>query len=314
MNNICDISLIVPMYNEHEVIDIFFDKIKQVLAKIQNYSYEIICINDGSKDNTLDILKTYAEKDKRIKIISFSRNFYKEQALFAGLEHSTGKAVIPMDVDLQDPPELILEFVKKWEEGYDVVYGMRADRRDDGFLKKISALAFYKLYNLIAERPVPYNTGDYRLMSRRVVEAVKQIKEKKLFMKGVFNWVGFKSCGIPYKRPERAAGTTKWNYWKLWNFALDGITSSTTLPLRVWTYVGGLIAIFSFIAASYVIIKTLMFGDPVRGFPTLAVMILFFGGIQLIALGIIGEYIGRIMAEVKNRPLYIIEEKVNFDE
>lgn len=314
MNKTPDISLIVPMYNEQEVIDIFFQEIERVLAKLSKYSYEIICVNDGSNDKTLDILKNYAAKDKNIKIISFSRNFYKEQALFAGLEYSQGKAVIPMDVDLQDPPELILDFIKKWEEGYEVVYGMRADRSDDGFVKKISALAFYKFYNLISERPVPYNTGDYRLMSRKVVEAVKQIKEKKLFMKGVFNWVGFKSCGVSYKRPERAAGTTKWNYWKLWNFALDGITSSTTLPLRIWTYVGSMIAAFSFLASAYIIIKTIIFGDQVRGFPTLAVMILFFGGIQLIALGVIGEYIGRIMAEVKNRPLYIIEEKVNFDE
>ena len=313
MSNIPDISLIVPMYNEHEVIDIFFKEIKKILAKIPQYSYEIICVNDGSKDNTLDILKNYAQKDKRIKIISFSRNFYKEQALFAGLEYSKGRAVIPMDADLQDPPELILEFIKKWEEGYDVVYGMRADRSDDGFFKRISALAFYKMYNLIADRPVPYNTGDYRLMSRKVVEAVKQIKEKKLFMKGVFNWVGFKSYGVSYKRPQRAAGTTKWNYWKLWNFALDGITASSTFPLRVWTYLGGLIAFTSFVYAAYIILKTLLFGDPVRGYPTLAVMILFFGGIQLIALGVIGEYIGRIMTEVKNRPLYIVDETINLD-
>ncbi len=309
-----DISIIVPMYNEHEVIDIFFTEIRRVMDKIPEYSYEVICVNDGSRDNTLDILKKYAEQDKRIKIISFSRNFYKEQALFAGLEYCSGKAAVPMDVDLQDPPELIYEFVKKWQEGYDVVYGVRADRSDDGFVKRISALGFYKIYNMIAERPVPYNTGDYRLMSRKVIEAVKQIKEKKLFMKGLFNWVGFKSCGISYKRPERAAGTTKWNYWKLWNFALDGITSSTTLPLRIWTYVGSFIAFFAFLYAAYIIIRTLVLGVGVPGYPSLLVSILFFGGVQLIVLGIFGEYIGRIFTEVKNRPLYIIDEKVNFDE
>ena len=309
-----DISIIVPMYNEHEVIDIFFTEIRRVMDKIPEYSYEVICVNDGSRDNTLDILKKYAEQDKRIKIISFSRNFYKEQALFAGLEYCSGKAAVPMDVDLQDPPELIYEFVKKWQEGYDVVYGVRADRSDDGFVKRISALGFYKIYNMIAERPVPYNTGDYRLMSRKVIEAVKQIKEKKLFMKGLFNWVGFKSCGISYKRPERAAGTTKWNYWKLWNFALDGITSSTTLPLRIWTYVGSFIAFFAFLYAAYIIIRTLVLGVGVPGYPSLLVSILFFGGVQLIVLGIFGEYIGRIFNEVKNRTLYIIYEKVNFDE
>lgn len=314
MKNAPDISIIVPMYNEHEVIDIFFSEIRRVLNKIPEYSYEIICINDGSRDNTLDLLKDYAAKDKRIKIISFSRNFYKEQALFAGLEYCSGKAAIPMDVDLQDPPELIYEFVKKWQEGYDVVYGVRADRSDDSFVKRISALGFYKIYNMIAERPVPYNTGDYRLISRKVIDAIRQVKEKKLFMKGIFNWVGFKSCGVKYKRPERAAGTTKWNYWKLWNFALDGITSSTTLPLRIWTYVGSFIAFFAFLYAAYIIIRTIVLGVGVPGYPSLLVSILFFGGVQLIVLGIFGEYIGRIFTEVKNRPLYIIDEKVNFDE
>lgn len=308
-----DLSIIVPMYNEHEVIDIFFEKIRAILANIPQYTYEIVCVNDGSRDNTLDVLKKYASEDKRIKIISFSRNFYKEQALFAGLEACSGRAAIPMDADLQDPPEVILDFVKKWEEGYLVVYGVRADRKEDGFLKKISALGFYKIYNKIAERPIPYNTGDFRLIDRKVIDAIKLIPEKKLFMKGLFNWVGFKSTGVTYSRPERAAGTTKWNYWKLWNFALDGITSSTTLPLRIWTYVGGIIAGISFLYASFIILRTLILGVGVPGYASLLVSILFFGGVQLLVLGIFGEYIGRILTEVKNKPRYIIDEKINFE-
>lgn len=309
-----DISIVVPVYNEHEVIDLFFKEIRSIMDKIPEYSYEIVCVNDGSQDNTLEILKKYASKDKRIKIISFSRNFYKEQAVFAGLEHCSGKAVIPMDVDLQHPPELIHQFIKKYKEGYDVVYGIRVDRNENSFIKKASAWAFYKIYNITAERPVPYNTGDYRLMTRKVVDAIKQIKEKKLFMKGIFNWVGFKSCGVPYQCPERAAGTTKWNYWKLWNFALDGITASTTFPLRIWTYIGGFVAFISFVYALYIMVRTIFWDASIPGYPSLLVLILFFGGIQLIALGVLGEYIGRIFLEVKNRPLYIIDEKINFDE
>lgn len=314
MTNSIDISLIVPMYNEEEVIDTFFSRIHETISQLKHYTYEIICINDGSKDNTLEILKKYASKDKRIKIISFSRNFQKEQALYAGLEHSKGKVAIPMDVDLQDPPELIIKFIEKWEEGYDVVYGVRTDRRNDTFMKKLSALTFYKVYNFIAENPVPYNTGDFRLMSRKVIEAVKTIKEKKLFMKGIFNWVGFKSIGVPYKRPERVSGKTKWNYWRLWNFALDGITSSTTFPLRVWTYVGSIISGLAFLYLMFIVLRTLIQGIDVPGYASLLACVLFFGGIQLLVLGIFGEYIGRILSEVKNRPLYIIDEKINMDE
>ncbi len=314
MANSVDISLIVPMYNEEEVIDTFFSRIHETISQLKHYTYEIICINDGSKDNTLEILKKYASKDKRIKIISFSRNFQKEQALYAGLEHSKGKVAIPMDVDLQDPPELIIKFIEKWEEGYDVVYGVRTDRSNDTFMKKLSALTFYKVYNFIAENPVPYNTGDFRLMSRKVIEAVKTIKEKKLFMKGIFNWVGFKSIGVPYKRPERVSGKTKWNYWRLWNFALDGITSSTTFPLRVWTYVGSIISGLAFLYLMFIVLRTLIQGIDVPGYASLLACVLFFGGIQLLVLGIFGEYIGRILSEVKNRPLYIIDEKINMDE
>ncbi len=314
MSNQPDISFIVPMYNEEEVIEKFFAKMDEILAQIPTYSYEYVCVNDGSKDKTLEILKKKAELDKRIKIISFSRNFYKEQALFAGLDEAKGRCVIPMDADLQDPPELITEFLKKWEEGYEVVYGVRTDRGKDSFLKRMSANAFYKIFNMIADRPIPANTGDYRLMDRKVVDAVLTIQENKLFMKGIFSWVGFKSCGVEYKRPERAAGTTKWNYWKLWNFALDGITASTTLPLRIWTYIGGIIATISGLYALYIIFRTLFLGVGVPGYASLLVSILFFGSVQLIVLGIFGEYIGRIFTEVKRRPRYIIDEKINCEE
>ena len=312
MKKTVDLSIIVPMYNEEENIDLFFKSVQTVLKKIKELTYEFICINDGSQDKTLDILKKYAKKDKSVKIISFSRNFKKEQALYAGLEHCSGKSAIVMDVDMQDPPELIADFVQKWKEGLEVVYGIRKDRNTDTFFKKITAGSFYKIYNLISETKIPDNVGDFRLMDRKVIDAVLSIKEKKLFMKGIFNWVGFKSIGIPYKRQQRAAGSTKWNYWKLWNFALDGITSSTTLPLRIWTYFGGLVACFSFLYGLFIIIRTLILGIDVPGYASLLVCILFLGGIQLIALGIFGEYIGRIFAEVKDRPLYIIDEKINF--
>ena len=307
-----DLSIIVPMYNEEENIDLFFSSVQLVLKKIPELTYEFICINDGSQDKTLDILKTYAKKNKSIKIISFSRNFKKEQALYAGLEHCSGRAAIVMDVDMQDPPELIEEFVQKWQKGFEVVYGVRIDRNADTFLKKMTANFFYKIYNLISETKIPDNVGDFRLLDRKVIDAVLSIKEKKLFMKGIFNWVGFKSIGVPYKRQQRAAGITKWSYWKLWNFALDGITSSTTLPLRIWTYFGAFVACFSFLYGFFIIIRTLIFGIDIPGYASLLVCILFLGGIQLLALGIFGEYIGRIFAEVKDRPLYIIDEKINF--
>ena len=309
-----DISIIVPMYNEHEVIDKFFKEIRKVLDKISQYSYEIICINDGSKDNTLEILKQFAKQDKHIKIISFSRNFHKEAALSAGIDLAQGRCIIPIDADLQHPVNKIPEFIEKWQQGYKVVYGIKKSRDKDSFLKRLTAKYFYTIYNKLCNNSLPRNASDFILLDREVVETLKKYKEKNRFMRILFFQLGYKSTTVEYAINDRAEGTTKWNYWKLWNFALDGITASSTFPLRVWTYLGGLIAFFSFLSAAYIIIKTLMFGDPVQGYPTLAVMILFFGGIQLIALGVIGEYVGRIMTEVKNRPLYIIEEKVNFDD
>lgn len=308
-----DISFVIPMYNEEDVVATFFKTMEKTLSKQKKYTYEYICVNDGSRDKTLSILKSYASKNPNIKVISFSRNFYKEQALFAGLAEAKGKCIIPMDADLQDPPELISKFLKKWEEGYEVVYGIRKDRKKDSFIKRATAKLFYKIFNLVAERPIPENTGDYRLMDRKVVDAILEIRENKLFMKGIFSWVGFRSCGIEYKRPERIAGKTKFNYWKLWNFALDGITSSTTLPLRIWTYIGCIIASISGLYALYIIFRTIFMGVAVPGYASLFVSILFFGSVQLMVLGIFGEYLGRIFVEVKRRPRYIIDEKINCD-
>lgn len=307
------ISIIAPMYNEEAAIDIFFAEMRNFLAECP-YQYEIVCVNDGSKDNTLDILKKYAEEDNRIKIVSFSRNFGKERALYAGLKYSSGDAVIPIDVDLQNPPMTIKTFLAKWEEGYDIVYGVRENRKNEGRLRRFLSKKFYEFYNLISEQKAPYNAADFRLMDRKVVNAVLRIREKHLFMKGIFNWVGYKSCPVLYNHADRAAGNSKFNFWKLWNLALDGITGSSTLPLRIWTYLGGGIAFISFVIALFFLIKTILWGDPVQGFPTLVILLLFFGGIQLIALGIMGEYIGRIMIEVKNRPLYIVDELINIDE
>lgn len=308
-----DVSLIVSMYNEEESLKAFFEEIEKVMRKIPEYSYEIVCIDDGSTDKTYSMLCQYAKKDKRIKVIKFSRNFGKEYGMMAGLKLCKGAAAIPMDVDLQDPPELIIKFIKKWKEGYDMVYGIRSDRQSDTFLKRMTAKLFYKIYNLMTRSPIPYNAGDYRLIDRKVIDAILSLRERNIFMKGVFGWTGFKSTGIKYTRQKRYAGCSKWNYWKLWNFALDGITASTTFPLRVWTYLGTLLSVTGMIYAAYIIIRTIINGIDVPGYASLLVFILVLGGIQMIILGILGEYIGRIFIEVKNRPLYIIDEKVNID-
>lgn len=314
MTNTPDVSLIVPMYNEQEVIARFFSSAQKMFAAIPQYSYEIICVNDGSKDNTLELLKSFAAKDKRIKIISFSRNFHKEAAVSAGIDLASGRCVIPVDADLQHPLDKIPEFLKKWEEGNKIVYGIKKSRTKDGLIKRFTAECFYFIYNKICNSSMLRNASDFVLLDREAVETLKKYKEKNRFMRILFFQIGFKSAIVEYSINERIDGTTKWNYWQLWNFALDGITSSSTFPLRMWTYIGSFIAGISFLSALGIIIKTLMYGDRVPGYPTLAVMILFFGGVQLIALGIIGEYIGRIMTEVKDRPVYIIEEKVNFDD
>lgn len=305
------ISIICPFYNEEDSVIIFFNQLLGTLSKIDE-TFEIICINDGSIDKTLELLlvqqKTAANKIK-LHIIDFSRNFGKEAALTAGLDHATGKAVIPIDTDLQDPPDLIIKMLEKWHEGYDIVLAKRIDRSSDTWQKRKSAQWFYKVHNKIASPAIPENVGDYRLLSRRVVIAIKKLPERQRFMKGIFNWVGFNSTQIEYTRVNRQAGKTKFPLASLWNFALDGITSFSTAPLRIWMYLGLVFSIISFFYAGFIIIKTLFLGIDVPGYASLLVAILFLGGIQLIGIGVLGEYIGRIYIESKRRPIYLIRNK-----
>ncbi len=300
------LSIVCPCYNEEEVIDIFLETITPILKKTQK-SYEIIFINDGSTDSTLEVLKRAKESYASIRIINFARNFGKESALTAGLDSSRGEVVVPIDVDLQDPPELIELFLQKWEEGYDVVLAKRANRQSDSFFKRKSANLFYRLHNKISAIEIPNNVGDYRLMSRRVVESLKELPENQRFMKGIFAWVGYPTTTIEYTREPRVAGESSFNGWKLWNFALDGITSFSTVPLRVWLYIGMSISALSFLFGITIIVKTLIFGVDLPGYASMLTVILFLGGIQLMGIGILGEYLGRIYNESKRRPIYIIE-------
>ncbi|MFT5661982.1 MAG: glycosyltransferase involved in cell wall biosynthesis [Sulfurimonas sp.] len=302
------ISIVCPCYNEEEVIEHFLKSITPILTKSEK-SYEIIFIDDGSKDNTLNVLLEAKQNHENIRVIKLSRNFGKEKALTAGIDLSLGETVVPIDVDLQDPPELILDFIKKYEEGYDVVLAKRVDRTTDTYAKKFSAEAFYKFHNKISDISIPNNVGDYRLMSRKVVEQIKKLPESQRFMKGIFAWVGFQTVTVEYKREARVAGETSFNGWKLWNFALDGITSFSTVPLRIWLYVGVILASLSFVYGSIIIIKTLIFGIDSPGYASLLTTVLFLGGVQLMGIGILGEYIGRIYTETKNRPIYIIENE-----
>ena len=306
MNNKLELSIVCPCYNEENVIEIFLKKIEPVVQSIK-ISYEIIFINDGSTDGTLDILQNAKKNHKYLRIINFTRNFGKEAALTAGLEVSLGNAVIPIDVDLQDPPELIIDLIEKWYEGYDVVLAKRINRTSDSFLKRKSAELFYKLHNKISDIEIPNNVGDYRLMSRRVVETIKDLPENQRFMKGIFSWVGYPTATVEYTRKIRAAGESSFNGWKLWNFALDGITSFSTAPLRIWLYIGLTISLISFLFGTTIIIKTLIYGVDLPGYASMLTVSLFLGGIQLMGIGILGEYLGRVYNESKRRPIYIIE-------
>lgn len=307
-------ALLVPVYNEQEVLPLFWDAVQQVLKQLPQESFEYVFVNDGSSDGTAELLKAWARQNPAVKVISLSRNFGKEATLTAGLvQAAKADAVIILDADLQDPPELIIPFLQKYKEGFDVVYGQRCDRSQDSFLKRFTAGCFYKCYNAISTRPLPANAGDCRLLSRRAAQAVLALPERERFMKGLFNWVGFPTAAIPFKRQARKAGQTKWNYWRLWNFALEGLTASSTVPLRLWTYFGFSVSGFAFLYALWIAFQKIAYGNPVSGYASLMVAILFFSGVQLISLGIIGEYLGRIFIEAKQRPLYIIDEKINCD-
>ncbi|WP_198969156.1 glycosyltransferase family 2 protein [Xylophilus sp. ASV27] len=302
------ISIIVPAYNEEAVLDIFHERISAVLASLPDYAWEIIFINDGSTDATQSKIEALQRQDPRVGCVLLSRNFGKEIAMTAGLDHAKGDAVVIIDADLQDPPELMADFIREWKNGYDVVYGRRTHRDGESWAKKATARYFYQVIGKLSKVQIPANTGDFRLMSRRAVDALLQLREHHRFMKGLFAWVGYPSIAVEYRRPPRAAGVSKFNYWKLWNFALEGITSFTILPLKLATYLGVFIALFSVLAGSWIILKTLLWGERVAGYPTLIVTILFFGGVQLFFIGVIGEYLGRIYNETKVRPLYVVQE------
>lgn len=300
------ISLVVPFYNESAVIDDFFREVPAMLASIERVDYEIVCVNDGSKDDTLLRLCAMARTDPRIKVVDLSRNFGKEAAMTAGIDIAIGDAVIPFDADLQDPPELIPELVRKWREGFDVVIAHRVDRNSDTYVKRLTAALFYRFHNAIADVKIPENAGDFRLMARQVVDELKRLPESRRFMKGLFAWVGFTHTYVDYVRKPRIAGETKFSGWRLWNFALEGITSFSTLPLRIWTYIGTVSALLSMLYAIYLIVRTALHGRDLPGYASIMTAVLFLGGVQLIGIGVIGEYIGRIYTESKRRPVYVI--------
>ncbi|XOZ33029.1 glycosyltransferase family 2 protein [Halomonadaceae bacterium KBTZ08] len=302
------VSIIVPVFNEEQVLDEFHQRLQSVLSSMHDVSGQILYVNDGSVDGSLVVLKRLATTDPNAGFINLSRNFGKEAAMSAGLDLVDSDATVIIDADLQDPPELIPDMVKLWREGYDTVYGQRTERHGETWVKRGTARAFYRLMQGVGRFSIPEDTGDFRLLSRRSVEALRQIPERNRFMKGLFAWIGYPQVALRYSRDPRFAGDTKFNYWKLWNFAIDGITSFTTMPLKLATYLGALVAAAAFTYGIVIVAKTLLYGDPVPGFPTLITVILFLGGIQLLFLGVLGEYLGRMFDETKRRPLYLIEE------
>jgi glycosyltransferase involved in cell wall biosynthesis len=301
------LSVVVPAFNEAEVLPEFHRRLSEALNGLALDS-EIIYVNDGSTDATAVILRALQNDDARVAVVDLSRNFGKEIAMTAGLDHASGDAVVIIDADLQDPPELIPELVRHWREGYDDVYARRVSRDGESFIKRTTAHLFYRLLRTLSKVDIPPDTGDFRLLSRRAVDSLTQLKEQHRFMKGLFNWVGFERKEVLYRREPRGAGNSKWNYWRLWNFALEGITSHTTAPLRLASYLGFVVALLAFVYALYMVYDVLVHGNPVAGYPSLIVTMLFLGGVQLITLGVIGEYLGRIFDESKRRPLYVVKD------
>lgn len=302
------ISILIPAYNEAPVLDALISRLDALADGLKDYDFEFLFVNDGSRDKTLDIIKSYAKKDTRISYVSFSRNFGKEIAMIAGFDHVTGDATVIIDADLQDPPELIPEMIKYWEEGYDDVYARRTTRLGESWLKKFTSKMFYRVLQSLTRVPIQKDTGDFRLLDRRAVEAMKQIRESQRYTKGYFSWIGFKKKEVTYRRDPRAAGETKWNYFKLVELAIEGIVSFSTAPLRIATFLGTLVSLGAFIYLLILVIRTLLFGTDLAGYPSTMAVILFLGGAQLLTTGIIGEYVGRIFNETKNRPLYYVEE------
>lgn len=299
-------SVVIPMYNEAEVIGDMHRRLAAVMATLEA-PWEAIYVNDGSRDASLHIIELLRQADAHIAVVNLSRNFGKEIATTAGLDHAQGDAVIVMDADLQDPPEVIPRLVCEWRAGFDVVCAHRRLRNGDTWLKRASAAAFYRIMRNLGEVPLPHNVGDFRLMSRRVVHAVQQMREHHRCMKGLFAWVGFHTTSVAYDREPRAAGSSKWPFWKLWNLAIEGITGFTVAPLKLATYLGLAVALFAVVFGAQLILRTMMFGNPVPGYPSLMAIMLFLGGTQLVTLGIMGEYLGRMFNETKRRPLYFVE-------
>lgn len=301
------------MHNEEAGIAPFFERVDEVLAGIE-CSYEIVCVNDGSTDATLARLIEHAACDPAVRVVDLSRNFGKEIALTAGLDHAVGQAVVPIDADLQDPPELIVDMLAQWRAGFEVVLAQRADRSSDTWLKRATANLFYRLMSVASETKLPPNVGDYRLMDRKVVDAIALLPERARFMKGVMAWVGFKTTTVTFKREARLTGTTSWRYWQLWNFALEGLVSFSTLPLRVWSYIGFMFALLSMSYIVVIVGRTLIYGVAVPGYASLLSIVLFFNGLFMVSLGVLGEYVGRVFVEVKARPLYLVRQRVGFDD
>jgi glycosyltransferase involved in cell wall biosynthesis len=313
------LTVIVPVHNEQEMILTFLDRLIPALEGCRSLmgrdaDHDVLFVNDGSTDATRNLLEAAARRLPMVKLINLSRNFGKEAALSAGLCFATGDAVVPIDVDLQDPPEAIPEMVAKWLGGAKVVDGVRTSRDSDTWLKRASASGFYRFYNLLADYPIPNNVGDFRLLDREVVEALKEFNEYTRFNKAIYSWVGFERATVEFVREPRSCGTSKWRYWKLWNFALDGIVASTTLPLRIWTYLGATMAICSFLYALFIFFRTIILGVDAPGYASLMTVVLFVSGLNFLSLGVMGEYIGRISKEVRRRPLYIVQSTVGMDE
>ena len=299
------LSVVVPVYNELEVLPEFHARITRVLDGLTMAS-EIIYVNDGSQDDSLGLLNKFREQDLCVAIVDLSRNFGKEIAMTAGLHKAEGDAVVVIDADLQDPPELIPQLIDEWQKGYDVIYAKRVRREGESTFKKLTAHLFYRLMRSIGQIKIPEDTGDYRLLSRRAVDALNTLGERHRFMKGLFTWIGYRQKAVMYERDPRYAGESKWNYWHLWNFAIEGITSYSSAPLKLASYLGLLTALGAFSYGIFIVIRTLLYGDPVHGYPSMIVIILFLGGVQLMSIGVLGEYVGRIFSETKRRPLYFI--------
>lgn len=307
------LTLIVPVKDEEAAIAPFVGRVVPVLDAIASGAWEILFVDDGSTDATLPAVLAARRLHAGVRCLSLSRNFGKEAALSAGLDHARGAAIVPIDVDMQDPPEVLTEMFGKWRDGADVVLGIRRSRQSDRWIKRATANSFYRAHNWLSRDKIPEHAGDFRLLDRKVVDVIRAMPERNRFMKGLFAWGGFRQATVEYDRAERAHGRSKFNYWRLWTLALDGITSSSTMPLRVWSYIGGAAALVALAYAAWVVGVTLIFGSTVAGYPSLFVAITFFGGAQLISLGVLGEYIGRILIEVKQRPLYVVRDAIGFE-